>query len=158
MKKTLLIVVLLLAALSVVGVGAAAAQGFGGGRGPMISSGEGPLHDYIIKAYADALKLTPDVLESRLTNGETVYQIALSQGIAADQIPTLLADARSKALDAAVAAGVITADQSTWMKSRGFGRGGFGYGMGAGVGPCNGTGQPIGSGMMRGGRWGQANP
>lgn len=155
MKKTILIVVLLLAALSVVGVGAAAAQGIGG-RGPMVSTDAGPLYDYIIKAYADALKLTADTLESRLANGETVYQIALSQGIAADQIPAVLADARAKALDAAVAAGVITADQSTWMKSRGFGQGG--YGLSSGVGPCNETGQPIGSGMARGGRWGQSHP
>ena len=155
MKKTILIVVLLLVALGMVGVSAAAAQGIGG-RGPMATNGEGPLHDYIIKAYADALKLTADALESRLANGETIYQVALLQGIPADQIPTLLADARARALDSAVAAGVITADQSTWMKSRGFGQGG--YGIGAGVGPCNGTGQPIGSGMMRGGRWGQSNP
>jgi len=70
-----------------------------------------------------------------------------------------LADARSKALDAAVSAGVITADQATWMKSRGMGQGaGQGYGMGAGTGPCNGTGQPMGQGMWRGGRWQQSNP
>ncbi len=155
MKKTILIIVLLLTALSAVGIGTAAAQGFGG-RGPMISNGEGPLHDYIIKAYADALNLTTDALESRLANGETVYQIALAQGISADQIPTLLADARSKAVDAAVTAGVITADQAAWMKSHSFGQGR--YNMGAGYGPCDGTGQPIGSGMMRGGRWGQSNP
>jgi hypothetical protein len=149
MKKTILIVVLLLTALSVVGVSAAAAQGIGG-RGPIVSNGEGPLHDYIIKAYADALKLTTDALGTRLAKGETVYQIALSQGISAEQIPAFLADARSKASDAAVAAGAITTDQAAWMKSRGFGQGG--YGMGAG------TGQPIGSGMMRGGRWQQPNP
>jgi hypothetical protein len=149
MKKSILIVVLALVALSVVGVGVAAAQGFTG-RGPMMTNGEGPLHDYIVKAYADALKLTPDALEARLAKGETAYQVALSQGIAAAQIPTLLRDARVKALDAALAAGVITADQATWMKSRGFGQGGYGMGLG--------TGQPMGAGMMHGGRWAQANP
>lgn len=149
MKKTILIVVLLLTALGVVGVGAAAAQGIRG-RGPLGINGEGPLHDYIIKAYADALSMTPGALEARLANGETVYQVALSQGIAADQIPAVLADARLKALDSAAAAGVITTDRAAWLKTRGFGRGG--YGLGAGVGPCNGTGQPIGQGMQRGGR------
>ncbi len=157
MNKTVLMAVLLLAALSVVGVGAASAQGIGS-RGPMVSTGGGPLHDYVVQADADALKLTADALESRLANGETVYQIALSQGIPADQIPTLLAGARSKALDAVAAAGAITADQAAWMNSRGLGQGGYGYGMGAGVGPCYGTGQPIGPGMMRGGRWDQSNP
>ncbi len=152
MKKSILIVVLVLVALSVVGVGIAAAQGIAG-RGPMASNAEGPLHDYIVKAYADALKLTPDALEARLDKGETAYQVALSQGIAATQIPTLLKDARSEALDAAVSAGVITANQAAWMKSRGFGGGGYGMGMG----PRNGTGQHIGFGMMRAGRWGKMN-
>ncbi|MBI3739174.1 MAG: hypothetical protein HY258_09035, partial [Chloroflexi bacterium] len=140
MKKISLAVVLVLIALSVLTTGVAYAQGIGGGPG--IANGEGLLHDYIIKAYADALNLTPDALESRLAKGETVYQIALAQGIAADQIPTLLADARSKAFDAAVTAGVITADQAAWMKSHGFGQSGRGYGMGPGAGLCNETGQP----------------
>ena len=154
MKKISLAVVLILIALGVLTTGVAYAQGVGGGPG--IVNGEGLLHDYIIKAYADSLNLAPDALESRLAKGETIYQIALAQGIAADQIPTLLADAHSKALDAAVTAGVITADQAAWMKSHGFGQSGRGYGMGLSTGPCNGTGQPIGSGMMRG--WGQPNP
>src|SRR5581483_8956558 len=142
MKKISLAVVLVLVALGVLTTGVVYAQGVGGRPGMV--NGEGPLHDYIIKAYADALGLTSDALEARLAKGETVYQIALAQGIAADQIPTLLADARSKAFDAAVSAGVITADQAAWMKSRGFGQSGRGYGMGLGAGPCNGTGQPIG--------------
>ena len=149
MKKTFLIVVLVLVALGVMSSGVAYAQGIGT-HGPMMSGGEGPLHEYLIQAYADALGLTPESLEARLAKGETVYQIALSQGIPADQIPTLLADARIKALDAAAAHGVVTTDQAAWMKSRGFGQGGYGMGLG----PCNGTGQPIGGGMQRGGRWG----
>lgn len=154
MKKTLLSIALVLAALGVLGIGIVSAQGFGG-RGPAAPAGDGPMHNYMVQAYADALNLTPAALGARLDAGETAYQVALLQGIAADRIPSLLADARSKALDAAVADGVITSEQADWMKSRGFGRGGYGngYGMGAGMGPCNGTGQPIGPGMGRGGRW-----
>lgn len=153
MKKTVLSIALVLAALAILTTGVAYAQGFGG-RGPMAAGGEGPLHDYIVAAYAEVLNLTPAALEARLDAGETAYQVALSQGLAADQIPGLLADARVKALDAAVADGVITSEQADWMKSRGFGQGGNGYGMGPGMGPCDGTGQPVGPGVGRGGRWG----
>ncbi len=156
--KNFLIVVTVLVALGILTTGVAYAQGMGG-HGPVTGNVEGPLHTYIVDAYASALGLTPAVLEARLDAGETAYDVAVSQGIAADQIPTILADARSKALDAAVKAGVITADQTAWMKSHGMGQAaGQGYGMGAGTGPCNGTGQPIGQGMGRGNRWQQSNP
>ena len=156
--KNFLIVVTVLVALGILTTGVAYAQGMGG-RGPVTGNVEGPLHTYIVDAYASALGLTPDALEARLDADETAYDVAVSQGIAADQIPTILADARSKALGAAVKAGVITADQATWMKSHGMGQAaGQGYGMGAGTGPCNRTGQPIGQGMGRGNRWQQSNP
>ena len=156
--KNFLIVAALLLVLGVLTTGVAYAQGMGG-RGPVTGGVDGPLHTYIVDAYASALGMTSAALEARLDAGETAYNVALSQGIPAAQIPTLLADARSKALDAAAKAGVITTDQATWMKSRGMGQGaGQGYGMGAGTGPCNGTGQPIGQGMGRGGRWQQSNP
>lgn len=153
--KNFLMIVAILAALVILTTGVVSAQG-AGGYGPVAANGEGPLHDYMVNAFAQAVGLTPTVVESRLDAGETMYAIALSQGIAADQIPTVLAGARSKALDAAVSAGVITADQATWMKSRG---------MGQGLGTCDGTGQGVGGGMrgrgasgygpgmMRGGGW-----
>jgi len=151
MKKILIVAVALMA-LGILTTGVAYAQGMGG-RGPATAEGEGPLHTYIVDAYAGALGLTPAVLETRLAGGETAYYAALSQGIAADKIPTLLANARSKAVDAAVAAGVITSDQAAWMRSHNLGQcTGQGYGMGAG------TGQSVGRGMGRGGHWQQSNP
>lgn len=170
MKKTILVTVLVLAALGVLTTGVVYAQSIGGG-GMMGGYGGGFMHTYIIKAYADALGLTPDALTARLSKGETIYQIALTQGIAADRIPTLLADAHSKALDAAVADGILTADQAAWMKSHnsmmgGYGTGGFGGGMmngsgagGFGPGMMGGNGMGgFGPGMMGGGRWQQSNP
>ena len=151
--KNFLIVVTVLLALGILTTGVAYAQGMGG-HGPVTGNVEGPLHTYIVDAYASALGLTPAALEARLDAGETAYDFAVSQGIAADQIPELLAGAHSKALDAAVAAGIITTDQAAWMKSRGFGQGG--YGMGVGLGYA--AGQPFGLGMMRGWHWQQTNP
>jgi hypothetical protein len=158
MKKTIVVMVLLVAALAVSVPSIAFAQtaqppvpGTGspmGGQG--VTGVEGPLHDYMINAMAAALGISASDFEARLATGKTAYQIALDLGISADKIPALLAGARAKALDAAAAAGVITQQQATWMKSRG---------AGMGMGNCTGTGQRMGGGMMgRSGRWQQVNP
>ena len=153
MKKSILVMALVLAALVVFGVGAAFAQG--GGRGGMMHSGQGPLHTFMVTEFAKKFGLNVNDVNTRLAAGETMYDIALSTGVAAEDVPTLLAEVRSNALDAAVKANVITQEQADWMKSRGFGRGG----MGQGNGPCTGTGNPNGRGpgmMSPNGRW--ANP
>ena len=169
MKKTLLIVALVVLVIAALGVGVAFAQGetpVFGGRGPGDSTG--PLHEYMVKAMADAVKLPVAEFESRHSAGETFYQIALAKGYSAEEIPALMQEARTNALDAAAKDGVITQEQADWMKSRGFGRGGMmgGYG-GYGNGTCpmyDGDAVPYGGqfgpGMMgggRGGRW-QQNP
>ncbi len=151
MKKTIVAIALLIAALAVFATGVAMAQtpqpaGPINGLGSR-GSGDGPLHTYMVNAMAQALGITPADFETRRAAGQTAYQIALERGIAADQIPALLANARTQALNAAVAANVITQQQADWMNSRP---------AGMGAGPCNGTGQP--AGMGRGGRWQQANP
>jgi hypothetical protein len=102
----------------------------------------------MVNALADALNIPAATFETRREAGETAYEIALSQGFSADEIPTLLRDAHTKALDAAAAAGVITQEQADWMKSRG---------SRMGTGNCDGTGQRQG-GMMGGWRFQQTNP
>jgi hypothetical protein len=166
MKKTIVLMLLVVAALAVFTTGVAVAQtpqpvspgngrgmGFGNGAGPMgpyaVTGQEGPLHDYMVNAMAEALGISASDFEARQDAGKTAYQIALDLGISADQIPSLLSNARAKALDAAAADGVITQQQADWMKTRG---------AGMGQGNCNGTGQPVGPGMGRGGRWQQGNP
>ena len=169
MKKTLLIVAFILVALGALGVGVAFAQGqqppnrpFGPGMmGQNIDGDFGVLHDYMISAYADALGISVDDLNSRLAAGETMYQIALDKGLTQDEFSSLMQDARSMALDAAVADGVISQDQADWMNSRGFGRGGMMGGYGYGNGDCpmfdgHPGGFGPGAGGGRGGRWQQA--
>jgi hypothetical protein len=148
MKKIIVVMVLLVAALAVSVPSIAFAQT---AQPPVPgTSVEGPLHDYMVNAMAAALGITPTDFEARQAAGKTAYQIALDLGISADKIPALLAGARAKALDEAAAAGVITQQQATWMKSRG---------AGMGLGNCTGTGQRMGGGMMgRGDRWQQTNP
>ena len=165
MKKTLLIVALVVLAVAALGVGVAFAQGEPpafGGRGP--GDGTGPLHEYMVKAMADAVGLSVDAFEARHDAGETFYQIALAEGFSAEEIPALMQGARDTALDAAAKDGVISQEQADWMKSRGFGRGGMRGGFGNGGCPMyDGDDVPYGQfgpGMMgggRGGRW-QQNP
>jgi hypothetical protein len=114
---------------------------FWGGPG----DGSGPLHEYMIEAFAEALGLTPEELESRLSAGETLASVAVSEGVAAEDFSALWLQARQDALDAAVADGVLTADQAAWMLDR-MQNGMHGQGGAAGVGRQG--------GMMRGSRAG----
>jgi hypothetical protein len=154
MKKTVLIVGLLVAALVVFGIGVAFAQGptpFAG-NGPMMGNGGGYLHTYMVTAFADKLGLTVDDVNARLAAGESMYEIAIADGVKAEDFPELMVEVHTAALDAAVKDGVISQTQADWMKSHGYGQGG--YGMGTGDCPMNnGDGFGRGGGMMRGGGW-----
>ena len=93
----------------------------------------GFLHDEMVAAFAQKLGISVDDLNARLANGETMAQIAFSQGLTADQFSTLMLDARSQAIDQAVKDGKLTQQQADWMKQRGAGQmagGGMGYGRG----------------------------
>ena len=157
MKKTIILMVLMVVALAVSVTGIAFAQtpqpptpGMGSRmHGFGFSGSEGPLHDYMVNAMAAALGISASDFEARIEAGKTAYQIALDLGISADKIPALLADARAKALDAAAVDKVITQQQADWMKSRG---------AGMGSGNCTGMGQRQGGGMGRGGNWRQTQP
>ena len=91
-----------------------------GGYGPMMGGrwdgeGEGPMHEYMIAAFAEALGLTEADLEARLDDGETLASIAEAQGLTQEQFQTLWQEARQQALDAAVGDGVLTQAQADWM-------------------------------------------
>jgi len=171
MKKTILIVGLVVGALVVLGVGVAFAQGSApfGGHGPMMQNGEGYLHTYMVAAFADKLGLKADVVDARVAAGETMYDIAIANGVTAEAFPALMTEVRTNALTAAVKDGVITQTQADWMSSRGFGRSGMGYGNGNtdcpmhdeagtsyGPGMMNGNGRGMGRGF--GGQNQQTNP
>jgi hypothetical protein len=162
MKKLIVASIVVMVAVAAVGIGAVAAQapqpptpgagqGFGRGFGPMQFAGtngtEGPMHEYMVNALADALGSTPADFEARRDAGETAYQVASDLGISADSIPTLLRDARAKALQAAAADGVISHDQANWLGTRA---------AGMGFGNCLGAGGGMGFGGGR--RGGQSSP
>ena len=136
-------------------------QGYGPGmmgRGGMMVSqyGQGWMHEYMAPAVAEALGLSVEELEAQHAEGKTFWQIAEEKGISPEDAQQLLIDARTTALDAAVADGVITAEQADFMKTR-MASGRMGGRMGAGgcgMGTPNGpqTGTPRGR-MGGGGRW-----
>jgi hypothetical protein len=172
MKKTILIVGLVVLALGVLGVGAVFAQGVTPpvGRGTMMGGGYGAMHDYVEEALADKLGITEKDVEDALASGKTMYQIALDNGIKEADVPALLTEVHTTAFDKAVADGVITREQADFMLQRmtanGFnfgncpmqnGQGGQ-YGRGNGYGGMMNGGQYGPGNMMGGGRWQQQPP
>jgi hypothetical protein len=162
MKKTILIVALVVLALGALGVGVAFAQDeqpMFGGRGPMMQNDGGYLHTYMVSAFAGKIGLGVDDVNARLADGETMYDIAIAEGVTAEDFPALMTEVRAAALDAALADGVVTQEQADWMKSRDFGRGGMGNGQGYnGDCPMNGTGYNGQRGPGGMGGWQNQNP
>ncbi len=178
MKKGLLFVGILAVAIAALGLaGFAYAQaptpqpptGFGpgmmGGRGGMMGGGGGmmggygsqstgsygPLHTYMIAAMAEAFGMTPEELQSLHDEGKTGWDIAQEQGLTQEEFIALMTEARTQAVQQAVADGVITQEQADWMLSRMQNMGGYG----AGTGTCPGMGGGFGGGRggRGGGRW-----
>ena len=123
----------------------------------------GPIHEYMEKALAEKLGIPLATIEAQFDAGKSLCQIALDNGITQADLPAFMLEVRTKAVNAALADGVITqtqADKMLRLKGHGMGHG-MGQGMlrnGSGAGPCGGTGVSVGSGMQRGGRWQQPNP
>ncbi len=117
-------------------------NGTGGGRGgsgrvmqSAAGTQDGLLHDEMIAYFSEQLGISVDDLNARLAAGETIAQIAYSQGLTLDEIQTLMTDARSQAIDQAVENGTLTQEQADWMNQSGTGMMNGGRGMrGSGLG------------------------
>jgi uncharacterized protein YidB (DUF937 family) len=99
------------------------------GENAEMGTQDGLLHDEMIAAYAEKLGISVDDLNNRVTNGETMAQIAFSKGLSVDQFRPLMAEARAQAVDQAVKNGTLTQAQADWMKQRGAGMANGGRGM-----------------------------
>ncbi len=151
MKKTLLIVGLVVLALGALGVGTAFAQG---PQPPVGGSGYGWMHDYVEQALAAKLDLTERQVEEALAAGRPMYQIALDNGIRQEDLANFMNEVHKDAFAKAIADGAITQGQADWMLQRmqnmyqngyGFGNCPMRNGQGAQFGPAHG----FGPGMMR---------
>jgi hypothetical protein len=115
-------------------------RGFGpgmmGGNGLQVGREAGVMHDYMISAFAKAIGLSADGVNTRLANGETPREIALSQGTSDADFPALVEQVRQAALDQAVADGVITQAQADLMLEHMNDYTGPGFGPGFGFQDC----------------------
>ena len=123
------------------GLNQAAAPGRGmGAAQSQAQNQDGYLHADLIPFYADKLGLSVDELNARLANGETLSQIALANGMTFEELRSLMADARTAALQQSVNDGTLTQAQADWMAQRGAGNSANGQSRGmrganAGAGP-----------------------
>jgi hypothetical protein len=127
-------------------------------------------HDII----AATLGMTADELTAAVQGGATIESLAAEKGVAVENITAAISAAHEAALQQAVAAGTITAEQAELMQARmtemwtlrlqeGSFFGGRGFGNGNGTGPnpdCpmqDGSGNPAGRGgaQMQGRGFGQ---
>ncbi len=113
-------------------------NGFGpgmmGGRG--FAQGEGIMHDYMISAFAGVVGLSVDEVNTRITEGESLKEIAIAEGTTEEQLPELITQVRQAALDQAVADSVITQNQADLMNERMNQYSGQGFGPGFNMGDC----------------------
>jgi hypothetical protein len=86
----------------------------GYGRG----AGTGPMHTYMVEAFAQALGLTVEDVQAQFDAGATMWQIASDQGLSDEEVQGVMIQARTAALNAMVADGVLTQEQADFMLER----------------------------------------
>jgi hypothetical protein len=139
------------------GGGRLGGRGFGGGLGPGDDGGFGfgfrPFAGGGMTAAASYLGLSATQLQSDLQSGQTLAQIAKSQGKTLDGLVAVMVGQMKKTLSAAVSQGLLTQAQADQLAARlaarmkdmanGVRPRGFGDGLGGRFGP---GGAPNGSG------------
>ena len=68
-------------------------------------------------AIAGAIGITPDALKTERESGKTLAEIAVAHGKTASDVITVVTTALNKAIDDAVTASTLTADQATALKA-----------------------------------------
>lgn len=76
---------------------------------------EGPMHEAMIGALAEALGLSAEEVEARHDAGETLWDIAEAEGLNDDEIRELMFTAHDTALAEAVQDGWLSQGQADWM-------------------------------------------
>ena len=148
MKRNILLALVAVLAISLIATSAVFAQGNGPGRqgsGTGISVNlEVTLSDYMVPAMADILGMDEGVLSAKLDSGETFITIALSMGYTSEQLPDLMASVRAAAIDLAIADGMLSTEQASFLLSNQYG--GNTRGNGAGTASMYSTGSTDGTG------------
>lgn len=77
---------------------------------------EGPMHGTMLRVFSEYLGISEDELETSLTEGKTIWQIASEQGLTIEQFIEKMQEARSLALGEAIENGIITQEQAQYMQ------------------------------------------
>jgi len=122
-----------------VGIGSRSKRGGRGNGSQMLyqnrdSMEDGLLHDAMITAFSEALGISVEDLETRLSNGESLAEIALSTDLTLEEFRTLLKDIRTQVHEEAAAEGLLPGSQSGWLNERREGNIGYGARRGGGQG------------------------
>jgi hypothetical protein len=121
----------------------------GGGYGAFDEQA-GLLHDEMIAIYAEKLGISVDEIQTRLEAGETMADIAVSQGLTLTEFQTLRDEVREEAIALAVDEGTLTQEQADWMTSHATGMGYGGRSNGGNLNDDDSNGGRMGGGMMDG--------
>ncbi len=118
--------------------------------GGLINGEEGPLHELMLESFSEAIGIAVEKLEARIESGETMWQIAVSEGVSEEEISDFMQQGRKAMVEQAVEDGKLSQEQADFMGSR-WQEGGFRGGYGS----CTGYGFSNEEGSHRGpqGRW-----
>ncbi|MGB5845431.1 MAG: hypothetical protein WBG94_13365 [Anaerolineales bacterium] len=72
---------------------------------------EGPMHESMIDSLAESLALTPQEIEARHDAGESIWEIAVAEGLTDEEISELMFSSHDAALEDAVLEGLLTREQ-----------------------------------------------
>lgn len=76
---------------------------------------EGPMHQIMIDTLAESLELSPQEIEARHDAGESLWDIAIAEGLSEEEIRELMFSAHDTVLENAISEGWLTQDQADWM-------------------------------------------
>ena len=77
---------------------------------------DGPVHEAVVSALADALGLSVEEIEERHDAGESMWEIAEAQGLSSEEAYQLMLSVHEAAMEEAVAEGWLTEEQAEWMQ------------------------------------------
>lgn len=93
-------------------------RGFEAGQRSNMMAGRGILREAMREAIAEALGLPVEQIKARLESGERLSSILSEAGFSFEEFRELMADARAKVIEKALADGLITGEQAEWQSQR----------------------------------------
>lgn len=113
--------------------------------GCVLGDEENPMHDAMLEYAAGVLNLSADEINARILDGETLYQIAESEGLSDDEIATLMQDFHASFFSSEDGSDFFQGMYDR-MQQRWSGEDVYGFGPGG----CHGNGRSSGWGGMMG--------